>query len=89
MLHVSRAQATQTSKHAVGCPLKLDMFWWVVVLKFLFGGSCFVVCAFRLAEMNAMPPLKHDMFPCQFAPESPLPMCGNSCQATLERATHL
>jgi hypothetical protein len=26
MLHVSRAQATQTSKHAVGCPLKLDMF---------------------------------------------------------------
>jgi hypothetical protein len=89
MLHVSRAQATQTSKHAVGCPLKLDMFRWVVVLKFLFGGSCFVVCAFRLAEMNAMPPLKHDMFPCQFAPESPLPMCGNSCQATLERATHL
>jgi hypothetical protein len=48
-----------------------------------------VACAFRLAKMNAMSPLKYDMFLCQFAPEPLVPMCGNSCRATLKRATHL
>jgi len=30
-----------------------------------FQGSCFVMRGFRLAKMNAKPPLKHDMFSCQ------------------------
>ncbi len=44
---------------------------------------------FQLVETSIGPPLKHDMFPCRFAPGPLLPMHGNMCWAALKRTIHL
>jgi hypothetical protein len=47
-----------------------------------------MACDFRLTETNVKPPLKHDMFSCQFDPRRLLPVHGNFCWVASKRVTH-
>jgi hypothetical protein len=90
MLHVSMgyvswAQTARTSKRPLGRATET----WHVLVGVRFWGSCFVVCGFWPAETNAMLPLKHDTFPCQFALGPSMPVCGSSCRAASKWAMHL